>query len=370
MNYYAEHNCTISFRPLNLFIFQLNTTKCLKYVKLNSVMKSCIIVGAGISGLICAYVLKENGFGVTVIDKARGVGGRMATRRIRSTGDNNRQGVYDHGAQYITVRDARFERYMKKWVSGGLVREWCRGFPSAENSSKLDGHPRYSGLYGMTTLPKHLSENLEIRLNQRVSKISSSGHSWEVITEYGDLYSADSLVLTAPVPQSLHMIDNGKFELDEKIRKELEVISYHPCIVVLAELNGPSAIPAPGGMNLEDPVISWIADNKQKGISPDAVTLTIHTTPEFTYENWKSDDKKISDIVIHRANEYLGSEVVRLQVHRWRYSLPVEAAENTYLVANLKPPLLFIGDAFGGGRVEGAFISGVEGTTRLINILE
>lgn len=332
-------------------------------------MKSSIVVGAGISGLVCANWLKHSGFSVVVIDKARGVGGRMATRRTQSANDKNIEGLYDHGAQYITVRDTRFEKYIDKWSSEGFVKEWCRGFPSVNKSSEQLGHPRYVGVSGMTAVPKLLAENLDIRLNQRVGKINSSEGNWEVISENGDFYSADSLVLTAPVPQSLHMINNGNFKLDEKIRKELEDISYYPCIAVLLELNGPSAIPSPGGMNIDDPIITWIADNKQKGISPDAVTLTIHTTPEFTDEYWEDDDKKISDVVINRTSEYLGSEVLKVQVHRWRYSLPVKVAENNYLLVDKEPPLIFIGDAFGGGRVEGAFISGVEGAEGLIKIL-
>lgn len=333
-------------------------------------MRSCIVVGAGISGLICANLLKENDFNVMVIDKARGVGGRMATRRVESSNDKDKQCIYDHGAQFITVRDPRFAQFMNELSSKNYIKEWCRGFPSADNTSTPDGHPRYVGSTGMTAVPKLLSENLDVRLDQRVNKIDKVEKLWKVVTEKGEIYTADSLVLTAPVQQSLHMIDNGNFELDKQKRKELEEISYYPCIAVLAELNGPSAVPSPGGMNLEDSIVSWIADNNQKGISPEAVTLTIHTTPEFAKSNWEADDKKISDIVIQRVSEYLGSEVMTAQVHRWRYSLPVETRENNYLIANRQPPLLFIGDAFGGGRVEGAFVSGIEGADGLITALE
>lgn len=320
------------------------------------------------SGLICANLLKDKGLDVIVIDKARGVGGRMSTRRSESVKHNEIQAIYDHGAQFITVRDSRFKKFINEWSSQGFVKEWCRGFPSADDSSRPDGHPRFVGSKGMTIIPKLLSENLDVILNQRVKKIDKVEEHWEVMTEKGDVHRADSLVLTAPVPQSLHMIDNGNFDLDEKIRKQLDEISYYPCIAVLAELNGPSALTSPGGMYIDDPVVSWIADNNQKGISPEAVALTIHTTPEFTEENWEADDKKISDTVIQKVTEYLGSEVVNVQVHRWRYSLPVKVAEQNYLLANQQPPLLFIGDAFGGGRVEGAYISGIEGTKALIDL--
>ena len=41
------------------------------------------------------------GWAVTVFDKGRGPGGRLATRRA----DDLR---FDHGAQYFTARDPRF----------------------------------------------------------------------------------------------------------------------------------------------------------------------------------------------------------------------------------------------------------------------
>ena len=41
--------------------------------------KKVAIIGAGISGLICAYELKKVGFAVTVYEKNAFVGGRMST---------------------------------------------------------------------------------------------------------------------------------------------------------------------------------------------------------------------------------------------------------------------------------------------------
>ena len=42
----------------------------------------CVIVGAGISGLITARRLADAGVSAMVFDKGRSVGGRLATRRI------------------------------------------------------------------------------------------------------------------------------------------------------------------------------------------------------------------------------------------------------------------------------------------------
>jgi hypothetical protein len=69
---------------------------------MNKLTAEVIIVGAGISGLMAAQVLQNNGVHVCVMDKSTSVGGRLATRRIGT-------GVADHGAQFFTVREPQFQ---------------------------------------------------------------------------------------------------------------------------------------------------------------------------------------------------------------------------------------------------------------------
>jgi predicted NAD/FAD-dependent oxidoreductase len=59
-------------------------------------MESCLIIGAGLSGLVAARTLKDTGVHVTVLEKEEKVGGRMRTDLVED-------GVFDHGAQFFTV---------------------------------------------------------------------------------------------------------------------------------------------------------------------------------------------------------------------------------------------------------------------------
>jgi len=70
-------------------------------------MLTMAVIGAGISGFTCACTLDDHGFNVTVFEKSRGPGCPMSTRRT----ENNLR--FDHGAQYISVRDDRFRRYVE-----------------------------------------------------------------------------------------------------------------------------------------------------------------------------------------------------------------------------------------------------------------
>ncbi|WP_373512609.1 FAD-dependent oxidoreductase, partial [Persicitalea sp.] len=80
-------------------------------------MNSCIIIGAGMAGLTAARELTAQGWDVTVLDKGRGIGGRMATRRIENT-------RADHGAQYFSVRTPEFRQLIEKLESEGIVEAW------------------------------------------------------------------------------------------------------------------------------------------------------------------------------------------------------------------------------------------------------
>ena len=69
--------------------------------------KRCLIIGGGISGLIAATVLRRTGINATILDKGRGVGGRLATRRISHPSYG--EGTFDYGAQYFTVSNSIFQ---------------------------------------------------------------------------------------------------------------------------------------------------------------------------------------------------------------------------------------------------------------------
>jgi len=172
---------------------------------------TCLVVGAGLTGLIAARELHKSGASVVVLDKGRGVGGRLATRRI---GD----GVFDHGAQFFTVRDAEFGRQVDEWLQAGVVRKWCRGFAQGDGALRADGHPRYCGTSGMTGIAKYLAASLDVRPGVRVERVVARDGGWDVTTDAGASWRAASLLLTPPVPQSLALVESGGFDLAAGVR--------------------------------------------------------------------------------------------------------------------------------------------------------
>jgi renalase len=323
---------------------------------------SCIVVGAGMSGLVAARELQAAGWRVIVLEKGREIGGRMATRRMGN-------GTFDHGAQFFTVRSERFERLVAAWLEAGVVEEWTRGFADAEGKHNDDGHPRYRGSEGIDSVPRHLTRGLEVRTSERVVEVSVRDNSWEARSESGAREVGAVLLLTAPVPQSLALVGSDDFELPHDVRRKLESISYDPCLALMALLDGPTGVPEPGGMQIKGEPLDWIGDNQRKGIS-EASAITVHAGPAWSRERFEADEAEITASLLSFAGEQLGVDLaprtVQTSISRWRYSWVTQPHTEPCLVASKEPPLLFAGDAFGGAKVEGAALSGLAAAGRLL----
>ncbi len=304
-----------------------------------------LVIGAGMAGLIAAAELQRAGRRVLVLDKSRGVGGRLASRRIDGA-------TFDHGAQFITTRDPRFAAVLEQGRQDGAMEEWFRGFAGA-----ADGHARWRGKPAMSAVAKHLALGLDLLLEMPVVALRQAGDRWRAETTTGRTFTAEAVVLTPPVPQSLALLDAGGMGVAPEMRARLAAIKYERCLAVMAVLDGPSHIPPPGGLAPADGPIAWIADNQLKGISAEPA-VTIHATHAFSLEHWERDRQESGRALLGAAAEWLGAGVKTFQVHGWRYSKPMRVDEEPCVLVSQSPPLVLAGDAFAGPRVEGAALSG------------
>ncbi len=318
-------------------------------------MKSCIVVGAGLSGLVAARTLQDAGVRVTVLEKEVKVGGRMRTDLVDD-------GVFDHGAQFFTVRSGRFEEMVESWISAGVAEEWTRGFADPSGEYQKDGHPRYKGTRGMTGIAEHLARNLDLLTGIQASGLRRGERDWEVVAG-GSVHTADALVLTPP--SALELVDGSDVPLPEEARQVLENIDYAPCIAVMALLDGLGEVPDPGGVQVGDDPLFWVADNRKKGISG-IPAVTIHAGPEFSREHANSDDSTVARLLLEEAKDYVRTGVKATAVYHWEYSQPTNPHDEPFVYVKGPPPLVFCGDAYAGPKVEGAVMSGLAAAGKLL----
>ncbi len=162
------------------------------------------IIGAGISGLACATVLKNAGFNVTVFEKSKGVSGRISTR---VTDDWQ----CDHGAQYFTASDAQFTAEVQRWQQAGVAAEWQPRLQvfdgvsfAAKESTVNTAKTRYVGVPRNTAPAKYLAQSLNVKVATTINKIERNGSVWQLLSkEHGKLTPQfDALILAIPSPQA------------------------------------------------------------------------------------------------------------------------------------------------------------------------
>lgn len=324
-------------------------------------LDSCLIVGAGVCGLLAARELAEAGVEVTVLEESQSIGGRMATRRSGGA-------VFDHGAQFFTVRGERFGALVNGWLQAGAAAEWSRGFPKPGESAP-DGYPRYRGAEGMASIPRHLATGLDVRFGERVI-LAENEERWRISTETGGEYSAAALLLTPPAPRSLTMAESGGFRLARADRDALSKITYDPCLALMARLDGgDSPVPQPGGLQIKSEPLDWISDNRLKSISP-STALTIHAGPAYSRDHYDSPASEVEPDLLRLAEETLGTRfaerVAETSLQRWRYSWVTHPHPEPCLAADSRAPLVFAGDGFGQPKVEGAALSGLAAADHLL----
>ena len=298
------------------------------------------------AGLSAARTLSRLGRDVVVIEKGRGIGGRLANRRFGGA-------VFDNGAQFVTQRSPLWEEHISAWLEAGIISEWC-----PQSVSPEAGLRAYRGHPAMSAMAKDLARGLDVRLQHKATAIHSIKSGWMVEIEDGETLYASSLLITAPVPQAVDLLDAGETLLAQWQRQRMRKVTYEKCLALMAVLKDPSAIPAPGFLKPADGPLAWLGDNHQKGIS-EVPAVTIHATPEYSEANWERDRSAVSRELLQAAQPWLGSSVINFQLHGWRYSRPIHKVRETCWVISYDPFLVLAGDAFGGASVEGAALSGL-----------
>ncbi|MFO0367954.1 MAG: NAD(P)/FAD-dependent oxidoreductase [Acidobacteriota bacterium] len=310
-----------------------------------SISEDCIVIGAGVAGLAAAAALASAGRRVLLLDKGRRPGGRLASRPFE-------QAAFDYGAQFFTVRSPAFRQLVETLTAAGIAVPWF----------EHEGQTRYCLPAGMNALPRRLAENRRIACEVTATALRREQRHWRIETAGGAIYTAAAVVLTPPVPQALALVD----DLDIATHQELSAIAYHRCLAILAVVAGDSAIPPPGFLRLAHEPLQTLADNRQKGLGGAATGVTILAAPDFSLAHWETPQEETARLLLAAAAPWLGSPVTHWRYHRWRYSQPVEAFPAPCYGLPGDPPLVLAGDAFGGPRVEGAYLSGLAAANWLL----
>jgi predicted NAD/FAD-dependent oxidoreductase len=322
-------------------------------------MKSVAIIGAGLAGLACARRLHDAGFAVSVFDKGRGVGGRMATRRVETSAGVAR---FDHGAQYFTARSPAF-RSALDGVAEALA-QWPVTLLSRRDGTLVEAAPeaRFTGMLGMNAVAKAFAQGLDVTLSTRIVGLQRDAAAWTVQTEQdAHIGPFDALIVAVPAEQVAALISSHETDF----AAEADAARTAPCWTGLFAFPA-SRSAALCALRLDDhPILAWIAcDRDRPGrLDGDLVNFVVHARADWSADNLERTPEEVLPILRSALEPFFVSgapaEPIVAQAHRWRYAQVTTPAQTPF---RWDPELRLglCGDWRIGARVEAAWTSGHE----------
>jgi len=310
------------------------------------------IIGGGLAGLAAARTLSKLGHQAVVFDKGRGPGGRTSSRRAEPF-------AFDHGAQYFTARAPGFRRALEGWLKKGVVARWDGRIVSLSRGQTrpVQGETeRFVGMPRMNALAKHLASEVEVHCGTRVESIEHSSSGWTLAREGGvELGEFARLIIATPPEQAAALIGG-----ESPLGRHAAAIRMQPCWAVLLGFAEPYGVPFDGAF-CEGSVLSWVCRDNSKPGRPLAEAWVLHASPAWTEEHLDESPESIADSLSRELKRLTGvalPQVIHSAAHRWLFAQPVSEHE-AEIPFDRERGLLLAGDAYLGGRVEGAFESGV-----------
>jgi len=337
--------------------------------------KHIAVIGAGIAGLACARTLARGGHQVTLLERDAKPGGRMGSC-------DTPFGSFDHGSQYFTVRDPRFEQALA--VSNGVHRPW-----SANAVRVLDPHGRVAeaalpareshwvAVPTMDALAANWAQALaasgQVQLGTRVTRIerdSLDPQRWQLQTSGADdsshVYSGfDHVLLAIPAAQASGLL--GQTAAAMPLAEQIEKVEVAPCWTMM--LAFPQAVqptlphlgPQWNAALSTHHRIAWLARESSKPRRATVERWTVQASPAWSQEHLEDDAPRVQAKLLKAFAEITGiyAEPAYAQMHRWRWARTQTPLGKSHLWDS-RAGLGVCGDWCLGHRVEDAFVSGLE----------
>ncbi|XP_026575714.1 renalase isoform X1 [Pseudonaja textilis] len=332
-------------------------------------MARILIVGAGLTGSLCAALLRaefpQRLLRVVVWDKAQGAGGRMSTSRS----DRDPKCTADLGGQYITRTPDNAKAHQSFYedllshgvlkpltvpVKGMVVKEGADNFVTPQGSSSIAKH----------YLNK--AADADVFYNHHVTQICLKDGKWEVGTSTGFSDCFDTVILTMPVPQILQLQGDIATIINKRWRQQLESVSYSSRYALGLFYEAGTQFDVPWAVQYisNNPCICFISiDNKKREIeSPDiAPSVVVHTTVSFGAEHLEWDKAKVQQLIINELKAIMPQlpEPASIKCQKWRYSQVTEAFSGSpgQITLQAKPVLICGGDGFVHSNLDGCIDS-------------
>jgi len=306
------------------------------------------IVGAGIAGASCAGTLAAAGWDVDVFDKARGAGGRLATRHTD-------QGWATLGTPFLSAKREPFRSQLRDWVRQGWVSPvrgniWQGRATISWAQAQMQNH--YQPTIEPSQLVRHLLGNARLHTGSRVVALQPR----TLVLENGEVQGDyDCVICSVPTPQAMPMLDALPL-----LRERLGDVRYRPIWSFLMRWEGG---PAADVIKFDDHLLNLAVRQTHDGPG----LWAVHSSHEFAETYLEASEMEASNRAASALMGLLGLPwPVEIEAsHLWRYARPVTATEGFWL-SDRENRVALIGDGIAGVGVERAWESGMRLAQALI----
>jgi predicted NAD/FAD-dependent oxidoreductase len=330
------------------------------------------VIGTGLAGTAAACGLREAGHEVWLFDKARGVGGRCATRRAAIVREGRTEAVeFDHGLPAIPGRHARLRRRLERAAAVGLVERWVPRVHGAPPS--LRPGAGWVPLAGMPALMRAWLQGLPLRLEAAVQRLQRGDDGrWALVIDGRAEGGFDQVVLALPPGQAAALLA-GHHDLWADRLAGWPMAPAWTLMAVTDEVDWPWDACEP-----DTGPLAWVARNDRRpgrtGPAGCAVWVA-HADPAWSRRHLEADPADVAERLGHALQGLLPpAPALRWHhraVHRWRYAAPMGPAPDERLAWwDEGRGLAVCGDFLGGGDADGAWRSGDELADRIAAELE
>lgn len=325
-------------------------------------MAHIAIIGAGMAGLSALQSLKQAGHQVTVFEKSRGSGGRLATKKVGNAS-------WDMGAQFMRSHHSEFSKVLRQWELDGWVKHW-NFQPHVIDADGIrrsaDDVERFVGVSRMTALSRKLLEAAdEFVASTRIVDCQYHQGKWSLTADDNRTFDGfDGLVINTPPQQAKPLLQNPAPELAQHCD-----VDMMPAWTLLLAFDQPLTSP-----NREEdikaafvhhPIIDFIAQNsdkpeRDKPADGAPQTWTIHANHHWTREHAESPREWVQQQMLDAFFEVMHQPVTvtsEIWLHRWLYAI-VDQPLHCGALQSANLPLTVCGDWLEQGAIEGAWLSG------------
>jgi predicted NAD/FAD-dependent oxidoreductase len=301
------------------------------------------------AGLACAHELARADAKVTVFERSRGLGGRLATRRIGPL-------AFDHGAQFVTARSRPFGRYAETALRAGMLDAWRPRIMEDDRAWPAPIEDWWIGQPGMSALVRPLARNIEVQGGIAVHELIPSQRGWELQTDSGrQNVTFRAVAVAVPAPQAYALLG-----AHGRAFRHMADVRMAPCWTGMFAFDPPLDLGAEARRWTKGP-IAWAACNSSKSERPlGPQCWVVHATSTWSREHLNLDATEAAPLLFAAFAESVGRALpppVYQGAHRWRHAL-VEEPLGLSCILDEEMSVGACGDWCIAPRVEAAFESG------------